>query len=502
MKTLMCHKYIKTLILCFFVFSNGAAYAEKDFDPGKKIPVEQITEDFRVFRTAFEEGHAGLYQYASKEEMDGQFDRIQKELDKPLTEMEFFRYLAYLVSAVNDGHTAIHFSKAYQDYLDSRPILFPFDIRFIHNRAYILRNFSRNENLVPGGRILFINNRMMMDILGDMMAFVPSDGHIKTARYHRLQNGLYFGRLFFMLFGESPQFIVTYLSPVDGMKREIAVKGLTRKERDAVRRQRFPEIFEEKPPIEVEYRGNTAVLKIRTFSDGAYRKADIIYPLFLKQTFTAFAEKNISSLVIDLRDNGGGADLFGKLLCSYLLPKPYLYYESLRVNDNSFSFLPYTDQPDLNSFLERWLKPSEKSRYEVRSHPNLGTQKPLSPTFEGNVYVLINGGSFSGSGEATSILHHHRRAVFIGEECGAGYYGNTSGIMPLVTLPHSKLRIRLPLVRYVLAVSGYAHPDRGIIPDFPFSPDIRDLLAQEDTAMAYVLGLIQKKTGAENADRK
>jgi C-terminal processing protease CtpA/Prc len=107
--------------------------------------------------------------------------------------------------------------------------------------------------------------------------------------------------------------------------------------------------------------------------------------------------------------------------------------------------------------------------------------------------VIINGRSFSGSGECTSILHYHKRAAFVGEECGAGYYGNTSGIMPLLTLPNTGLRVRLPMVRYHMAVAGYEPRDRGIVPDFPFERSIEDLLAGRDTELAYALELIRRQ---------
>ncbi len=79
------------------------------------------------------------------------------------------------------------------------------------------------------------------------------------------------------------------------------------------------------------------------------------------------------------------------------------------------------------------------------------------------------------------------------EESGAGYYGNTSGLMPTLTLPHTKLRVRIPMVRYYMAVSGYDYPDRGIFPDYPFTRTIEDHLNSKDTEMDYVLSLIEKQ---------
>jgi C-terminal processing protease CtpA/Prc len=125
-------------------------------------------------------------------------------------------------------------------------------------------------------------------------------------------------------------------------------------------------------------------------------------------------------------------------------------------------------------------------------HPNFGEQKPIPPIFKGKVYVLINGNSFSGTGECTSLMHYHKKATFIGEECGAGYYGNTSGFMPLLTLPNTKIRVRIPMIRYTMAVSGYPK-NRGIIPEYPVSLTIEDLLNERDTVMEFTINLIKNE---------
>jgi hypothetical protein len=63
--------------------------------------------------------------------------------------------------------------------------------------------------------------------------------------------------------------------------------------------------------------------------------------------------------------------------------------------------------------------------------------------------------------------------------------------MPELTLPNTKLRVRIPLLLYTMAVSGYPE-DRGIIPDHPVAPSIADLLEGRDRVMEYTIELINK----------
>jgi hypothetical protein len=64
--------------------------------------------------------------------------------------------------------------------------------------------------------------------------------------------------------------------------------------------------------------------------------------------------------------------------------------------------------------------------------------------------------------------------------------------MPTVTLPHSKLNVRVPLVAYYMAVSGYRDAARGVIPDYPVHYSIEELLEGTDKEMAVALELARK----------
>ena len=65
---------------------------------------------------------------------------------------------------------------------------------------------------------------------------------------------------------------------------------------------------------------------------------------FYRESFEAMSESGTKSLILDLRDNGGGEDELGKLLLSYLLDEPFKYYDDLVINARQFSFQKYTDQ--------------------------------------------------------------------------------------------------------------------------------------------------------------
>jgi C-terminal processing protease CtpA/Prc len=277
------------------------------------------------------------------------------------------------------------------------------------------------------------------------------------------------------------------------LQKKIAATGIKANDLDSIFYERYSEAAKEKPPIQLNHRQGIALLTVRTFGMGPYQNAKISYPSFLKSVFQELEDKNTQHLIIDLRDNGGGADAYGKILVQHLIDKPFRYYEHLRINNTEFSFFEHTNiPPDERIQNPGRFRKNDEGTFDLLFHPNLGEQKPIPPIFKGKAYVLINGNSFSGTGECTSLIHFHKKAVFIGEECGAGYYGNTSGFMPMLILPNTKIRVRIPMIRYTMAVSGYPQ-DRGIIPDHPVSPTIEDLLSQRDTVMEFTIDLIKNE---------
>jgi C-terminal processing protease CtpA/Prc len=200
--------------------------------------------------------------------------------------------------------------------------------------------------------------------------------------------------------------------------------------------------------------------------------------------------KGTKTLVLDLRNNSGGEDELGKRLLSYLLDKPFTYYNDLLINARVFSFHKYAKLPDVPADM---VERQPNGKYRLLKHPNLGIQQPSNPTFAGKVLILINGDCFSTTAEFLSQAHYHKRATFIGEESGGGYYGNTSGVVPALTLPSTKLIVYVPLVSYYLAVKSDQAAARGVLPDFPIRYTIEELLAGKDKELALALELARGK---------
>ncbi len=105
----------------------------------------------------------------------------------------------------------------------------------------------------------------------------------------------------------------------------------------------------------------------------------------------------------------------------------------------------------------------------------------------GTVYILINGGTGSAAAEFAAIVRSNKRGIFIGREAGGGYYGNCSLATPVLTLPHSGIRLAVPLGRYELAVSPGEAAGHGVIPEH----QTEDLLLDRDRELETCFDLIR-----------
>jgi C-terminal processing protease CtpA/Prc len=122
------------------------------------------------------------------------------------------------------------------------------------------------------------------------------------------------------------------------------------------------------------------------------------------------------------------------------------------------------------------------------------TVRSRKQNYQGELYVLINGNSFSVTTEFSARVHADGRATFIGQETGGGYRTNSSGMFTIVQLPHSKIDLGIPMFGFQMAnVPSHIQHGQGIKPDHTIIPTIHDVLHQHDPVMEYTFRLIQDK---------
>jgi hypothetical protein len=453
------------------------------------VSAQLLQEDFQIMRHALEEGHAGIYWYSSKGDMDRTFDLAYRKIDHPMTDLEFWRLAAPVVAHIKCGHTYLGFPAALRAQDKTSIPYLPSRVMVLGGRVYICQDFINAGSSLEGSEILSINGVSMKILLKAMRTFVTGDGNGNPAKdWHLSWTSGFCRRLY--AFGVRSPFQVTYRA-LNGKVNPIELEGMTQPDWE---KRWFARNPEPKNIADLNFLddGKIAVLTIRNFFDHVDPERNLTFEDFLKQSFAQMQTNGTRSLIIDVRDDTGGADEPGKQLFSYLWDQPFYYYKDIVSNAREFDFFKY--DPAAKPIPANTVELRTDGKFHHTWHPNLGLQQPVRPHFAGKVFALMNGGSFSATTEFLSTLHSHKRATFIGEETGGGYYGNTSGIYRAnLALPNSKLKLHFGLMTYYQAVRDVKYRYRGVLPDYPITHTIEDLMAGKDKDMELALSLARSK---------
>lgn len=450
----------------------------------------EVKEDFTLLKQALTEAHPGMYRFTSKKNFDFNFKSLENQLNDGMTEIEFFRLLNPLLAQIKCGHTKWHRQGKPDDlYAFSSQNLFPLQLYFTKTKVHVLDSYGDQPKIEIGSQVISINGIRIENIKAILFANIFADGNVQSVKYQELNKS--FPGYYASFVGSAPVYTVVYKSK-SGNKREVAqipavgLEEIVRKEQQEILNP-FQLSFPEK---------DVALMRIAEFVPG---KNGPDYENFLETSFNEIARKNVGHLILDLRNNQGGIDAWGKKLYAYLTDEPFRYYDKLLVTtDRPFSFAAYAILPpqldQLRGFIEKF-----GSEYRFTYSENLGLQKPQNISFLGEVYVVMNGMSYSVTAEFASISRDNDRAVFFGEECGGASVGNNSGAHAIVTLPHTRLTLGIPLVAYYLHLKNPQKLDRGVLPDYHVVPTVVDLLTNKDIALEKAMQLVQQRKSGKKA---
>lgn len=452
----------------------------------KKYPPARLQEDAKLLSDVLLSMHPAIGIYKPRPYYEELFKQFIDGLTDSLTEKQFRLKTKLLIDQLHCGHSEVLYSKAF--YKETRKMRFnysPYVFLPVHGKVYTIANLNKKQDssIAKGSEIIRINGIPVDSMLRYSRHFISTDGFNSTAKDHYVQLG--FNSYYPALFGRPDTFEVEY-------KKGTEYKTTRYKTIQ-------PKAF---PPIPLGPKEDSLLIKFKQ-AKMAYRFLDADKKtMYLKiskfshrgdvrtyrKLFRRLKKNKTENLVIDLRNNGGGSLANSYRLLSYLLDKPST--QTLKTRIKNYPYRKHT-KGNIGFKLTRFVYKLIGERRTVNDTDYfVYTIKPRKNNhYNRQVYVLINGGSFSASCLVASYLKMQERSTFIGEETGGNREGCNAGVTPYYKLPNTNIRVRVPAFRIVHDVSP-ENTGHGIFPDYPIRYGIKDILAKRDLEMEKVRELI------------
>jgi len=492
------------IIAVLFIFlCSSCSISKSSFSPTKKYSPEQLNKDYSIFRGALEESHPGIYWYTPKNEMDTFFDWGKNQIRDSLNEEDFRKILSYVISKINCGHTVTRSSKAFARYRDTNMNkVFPLSLKIwpgsasADDTATVAANLIRKDTTLTRGVVVKkINHQPISTILDTLCQYISSDGYNMTHKYQALSNRGGFGAAFTSVYGQKENYFIDYLSD-DGTEKTAVLPPYNPRSdslsRSAISRfaktsraERKKQIMLGARNLRVDSLNKIAFMDLGSFSRNLKLKS------FFRTSFKEMRHKKIQNLVVDVRGNGGGSVTNSTLLTKFIADRKFKVADSLYANTRNSRYKKYIEGYFFNRLFMVFMTSKKKDgKYHFGYFERHYFNSKKKNHFNGNIYILTGGNSFSATTLFTQTVKHQDNVTVVGEETGGGAYGNTAWLIPDLILPETSIRFRLPLFRLVID-KNIPKDGRGVQPEVIAVPTTDAIRRGIDYKMEKVMELIK-----------
>ncbi|MBN1970318.1 MAG: hypothetical protein JXR48_15945 [Candidatus Delongbacteria bacterium] len=501
-------KFLFISVITVLLLSCSKKYILKNYSETPKFDIQEsemyqnsnsFQQDFIYMVQALKSKHPDLYFTLSKEEFDDEYSIVMQKLNVVESEIEFQIIVQQFLAKLNDGHTNL----ALFDIFDCNEI-FPIQFKFIDNHLYILNIDKSFRYELIGKEIKRINNKPVLGVLKGLGSFISAENE-----FHKMN-------ILSKKYLNNPTFLKTYdFIKTDSLNLTIAVNDTDENlvlpisdDFDFYKTKENTHYITSKKSTPFYYslieNEKIAYFQFNMFMDfnvwlnwvskAPFFLKPIIYPVgfvhktysqafneyytayfdnFLEEMFTEINKKNITNLIIDLRNNGGGNSTLGKQFIKYIPTKSeelkdfmvYPYWEYFKKDTMTYKsdFFSQVDSEDSDFYI----KPSVQ--------------------YNGNIYILIGENTFSSAVDFATLLKDNNIGNFVGTPTG----GKPSSFGDLVF-------VKLPNHENILGHSWkfFQRPDRSkdkeitLWPDYVIYPSINDIINGDDAQFDFIINKI------------
>ncbi|MEW6984334.1 S41 family peptidase [Colwelliaceae bacterium 6471] len=425
----------------------------------KQLTVEEMHQDIDYLIKGALARHPELSAYTNIDSLAQAAHQVKQEITKPMIRTRFYRHIGKLNHLFNDGHSFLIWPyHEWQKLKEKGQLTFPFDVVISRSGDIVIKHSYSNtmDTLTAGTVINKINGVSSNELIESLQQYVGGETRLLreqvTASRFRLA--------LWAVYGFIDDFEIE-MTQNNSASTLIINKGQNWQQIKATANNNSYYYKIIKPGV--------GYLYLEHFDIDPDEFED-----FIDATFTEIKQDEISSLIIDIRDNPGGNTDTVTYLARHLADKPFRLVSSVRekLNQDNRGWFNYKGEVG-NITNKEWTD----------------WEKPIANYFKGDTYLLVSSISYSAAIVLATTLKDNQLATLVGETTGG--FANQTAQGNLFNLPNSQLRAYIA-TRTLVRPSGDL-TRQGVVPHHLAynSPD--DIKSQRDAGIERVLALIASK---------
>ena len=460
--------------------------AEPRFTP------EELRADFAQMYRGLEAAHFSLYAFTPKRELDKRYSQLLRQIDRPMSLPQAKILFELFAAEVRMGHTRVDSPTAdWNAYRKNGGGGFPLQIRIVDRRVYVAENLSGLQTVAAGDEITRLNGQSMAHWLKQTERHVSAETSGMADSIMEYDFAIYL----WVELGAAPGFDIAIASS-GSPPRQLYLPARTEQEMQAARAQQAAVLDLDNPAREAKLldRG-VAYLRPGPFYNSEAKTGAEEWDVsgfreFIDHAFEGFLEAGASRLIIDLRGNPGGDNLFSDVMISWFATRPFRFASQFKIKVSAESIAANAarmeqDAAAAGPVSRQFADLYARSRIgDVVDFPIAQAVPRTGKRFEGKVFLLIDRQSYSNTVAVAALVQDYRFGVIVGE--ATTDMATTYGAMEQFTLDHTRMQVGYPKAR-IVRPNGDLRA-RGVTPDIairvPIVQSPRDEVLQQAIAIA------------------
>jgi hypothetical protein len=445
------------------------AFAEQAPAKQTLFTAAELRADFAAMYEGLQSAAFDLYAFTPKAVLDRAYRAALAELNKPLALFEAQIRFQKFAALARMGHARIDFPRAnWTQYLKAGGKAFPLAIRVLDGKTVVAQNKSGVEAIALGDEIVKMNGVPMQDWLKRTERHVSAETAYMAHSLMEFDFPIYL----WVELGDAPAFDLV-LRKSDGKSQKVRVPARTSEEMKTFAAAQPARLTLEEPMRDAKILpDNVGYLRPGPFYNAEAKTGaeawDVSgFRIFIDDAFAKFNAAQVDRLIIDLRGNPGGDNLFSDVMIAWFADRPFRFFSQFKVRVSPESTKANADRlendaeaagPVSRQYAEMYVKakPGDAVDFEMPfAQPREGER------FRGQVFLLIDRQSYSNAVAVAALVQDYKFGKILGEETSD--MATTYGAMEKFKLPKTGIMVCYPKAR-IIRPNGDVRA-RGVTPD-------------------------------------